>query len=68
MGEKVLSLLVQMYNYDVNKGGGPLEVLEVDVPEDPGVDDHTWSLTLPLSSGIVLQPFLTSLSVTAMPS
>ena len=26
--------------HDINKGRGPLEVLEVDVPEDPGVDDH----------------------------
>ena len=26
--------------HDVNKGRGPLEILEVDVPEDPGVDDH----------------------------
>ena len=25
--------------HDVNEGRGPLQVLEVDVPEDPGVDD-----------------------------
>ena len=37
--EEVLGLLVQMCVHDVNEGGGPLQVLEVDVPEDPGVDD-----------------------------
>ena len=38
--EEVLGLLVQMSVHDVNEGRGPLQILEVDVPEDPGVDDH----------------------------
>ena len=38
--EEVLSLLVQMSVHDVNEGRGPLQVLEIDVPEDPGVDDN----------------------------
>ena len=38
--EEVLGLLVQMSVHDVNEGRGPLQVLEIDVPEDPGVDDN----------------------------
>ena len=37
--EEVLSLLIQVPVHDVNEGGGSLQVLEVDVPQDPGVDD-----------------------------
>ena len=37
--EEVLSLLIQVPVHDVNEGGGSLQVLEVDVPQDPGVDN-----------------------------
>ena len=40
VGEEVLGLLVDVPVHDVDEGRGPLEVLEVDVPQDPGVDDH----------------------------
>ena len=39
LGEEVLSLLVHVPVHDVDEGRGSLEVLEVDVLQDPGVDD-----------------------------
>ena len=35
--EEVLGLLVQMSVHDVNEGGGPLQVLEIDVVQDPAL-------------------------------
>ena len=37
--KKVLSFLVQMSVHNINKGRGPLEVLEVYIPQDPSVDN-----------------------------
>ena len=38
--EEVLGLLVQMSVHDVNEGRGPLQILQVDVVDDPGVDNY----------------------------
>ena len=40
VGEEVLGFVVQMAVHNVDEGGGSLEVLQVDVAQDPGVDDH----------------------------
>ena len=39
VGQQGLGLLVHVPVLDVDEGGGSLQVLEVDVVEDPGVDD-----------------------------
>ena len=40
VAEELLCLLVDVPVHDVDEGRGALQVLQVDVVEDPGVDDH----------------------------
>ena len=40
IAEELLCLLVDVAVHDVDEGRGTLQVLQVDVVEDPGVDDH----------------------------
>ena len=40
IAEELLCLLVDVPVHDVDEGRGALQVLQVDVVEDPGVDDH----------------------------